>query len=247
MNYGSLAQQLIPALENGDRLTRAEFERRYSLIPDIKKAELIEGVVYVASPLRYNRHGKPHSQVMTWLGVYVAGTPGVELADNATVRLDLDNEPQPDALLRLDEESGGRSRISEDDYVEGAPELIVEIAASSVSYDLHDKLQAYRRNGVREYLVWLVQDRKFRWYVLDQGEYRQQQPDSLGVLTLRLRSASTPSGAEVLSSPFLPGLRLDVQALLRGDMSRVLTVLQEGIGCPEHQAFVEELSRTSLQ
>ncbi|MEQ9483385.1 Uma2 family endonuclease [Coleofasciculus sp. F4-SAH-05] len=231
MNYGSLAQQLIPALENGDRLTRAEFERRYSLIPDIKKAELIEGVVYVASPLRYNRHGKPHSQVMTWLGVYVAGTPGVELADNATVRLDLDNEPQPDALLRLDEESGGRSRISEDDYVEGAPELIVEIAASSVSYDLHDKLQAYRRNGVREYLVWLVQDREFRWYVLDQGEYRQQQPDSLGVL----------------SSPFLPGLRLDVQALLRGDMSRVLTVLQEGIGCPEHQAFVEELSRTSLQ
>ncbi|MEQ9623708.1 Uma2 family endonuclease [Coleofasciculus chthonoplastes] len=231
MNYGSLAQQLIPALENGDRLTRAEFERRYSLIPDIKKAELIEGVVYVASPLRYNRHGKPHSQVMTWLGVYVAGTPGVELADNATVRLDLDNEPQPDALLRLDEESGGRSRISEDDYVEGAPELIVEIAASSVSYDLHDKLRAYRRNGVREYLVWLVQDREFRWYILDQGEYRQQQPDSLGVL----------------SSPFLPGLRLDVQALLRGDMSRVLTVLQVGIGCPEHQAFVEELYRTSLQ
>ncbi|MEQ8464856.1 Uma2 family endonuclease [Coleofasciculus sp. E1-EBD-02] len=246
MNPASLDQQLIPALENGDRLSRAEFERRYNLMPDLKKAELIEGVVYVPSPLGYNRHGKPHSKIIAWLEVYAALTPGVEVADNATVRLDLDNEPQPDALLRLDEESGGRSRISEDDYVEGAPELIVEIAASSASYDLHDKLRAYRRNGVREYLVWLVQDRVFRWYILEQGEYRQQQPDSLGMLTLRLRSASTPSGAEVLSSPFLPGLRLDVQALLRGEMSRVLTVLQEGLGSPEHQAFVEELSRASL-
>ncbi|WP_044209929.1 Uma2 family endonuclease [Coleofasciculus chthonoplastes] len=219
MNSASLDQQLIPALENGDRLSRAEFERRYNLMPDLKKAELIEGVVYVPSPLRYNRHGKPHGKIIAWLEVYAASTPGVEVADNATVRLDLDNEPQPDALLRLDEESGGRSRISEDDYVEGAPELIVEIAASSASYDLHDKLRAYRRNGVREYLVWLVQDRAFRWYILEQGEYRQQQADSLGML----------------SSPFFPGLQLDVQALLRGEMSRVLTVLQEGLGSPEHQ------------
>jgi Uma2 family endonuclease len=231
VNPASLDQQLIPALENGDRLTRAEFERRYSLIPDIKKAELIEGVVYVASPLRYNRHGRPHSQMMTWLGVYVVGTPGVELADNTTVRLDLDNEPQPDALLRLDEACGGRSRISEDDYVEGAPELIVEIAASSASYDLHDKLHAYRRNGVREYLVWLVQEIEFRWYILDQGEYRQQQRDAVGML----------------NSPFFPGLRLDVQALLQGEMPRVLTGLQEGLGAPEHQAFVEELSRALIQ
>ncbi|MGB7442594.1 MAG: Uma2 family endonuclease [Coleofasciculaceae cyanobacterium] len=226
MNTTLFSQQLIPALENGDRLSRFEFERRYQLMPQVKKAELIEGVVYVASPLRYNRHGKPHSQVMTWLGVYGAATPGVELADNATVRLDLDNEPQPDAMLRLNENCGGRSRISDDDYVEGAPELIVEIAASSASYDLHDKLHAYRRNGVREYLVWLVQEGEFRWYVLDQGEYRQQQPDSFGVS----------------SSPFFAGLRLDVQALLRGDMQRVLTVLQEGLNGEKHGLFVEQLA-----
>jgi hypothetical protein len=107
VNPASLDQQLIPALENGDRLSRAEFERRYNLMPDLKKAELIEGVVYVPSPLGYNRHGKPHSKIIAWLEVYAALTPGVEVADNATVRLDLDNEPQPDALLRLDEESGG--------------------------------------------------------------------------------------------------------------------------------------------
>ncbi|GAB4284222.1 MAG: Uma2 family endonuclease [Oscillatoriaceae cyanobacterium] len=219
-------QQLIPAFENGDRLTRAEFERRYHLMSDLKKAELIEGVVYVASPLRYNRHGKPHSKIIAWLEVYAALTPGVEVADNATVRLDLDNEPQPDAVLRLDETCGGKSRISEDDYIEGAPELIVEVAASTASYDLYDKLHAYRRNGVREYLVWVVQENEFRWYVLDEGEYRQQQPDSSGIL----------------ASPFFRGLRLDVQALLSGNMQQVLAVLQAGLGSQSHQDFVEALA-----
>ena len=120
-------------LENGDRLTRHEFERRYHAMPHLKKAELIEGVVYVPSPLRYRRHGRPHSLIIGWLAAYEAVTPEVESADNVTVRLDLDNEPQPDALLRIDEACGGQSRISEDDYVEGAPELIVEIASSSAS------------------------------------------------------------------------------------------------------------------
>ncbi|NJL56688.1 Uma2 family endonuclease [bacterium] len=212
-------------LENGDRLSRREFERRYNLLPAVKKAELIEGVVYMPSPLRYNRHGRPHSFIIGWLIAYEAATPQVEVADNPTVRLDLDNEPQPDAVLRLEESVGGQSRISEDDYIEGAPELIVEIAASSVSYDLHDKLRAYRRNGVREYLVWLVQEGEFRWYVLEEGEYRQQAIDESGVL----------------SSPFFPGLRLDVRSLLAGNIQQVLTFLQEGLGSKEHQAFVEQL------
>lgn len=219
-------QQFIPALENGDRLSRTEFERRYHLMPEDKKSELIERQVYIASPLRYNRHGKPHSKMIAWLEVYAAFTPGVDVADNTTVRLDLDNEPQPDAVLRLDETCGEQSRISEDDYIEGPPELIVEVAASSASYDLHDKLHAYRRNGVREYLVWVVQENEFRWYVLDHREYRLQQPDELGIV----------------SSPFFPGLRLDVQALLSGKMQQVLTVLQAGLNSPEHQDFVTRLA-----
>jgi len=158
--------------------------------------------------------------------VYRASTPGVYTADNATVRLDLDNEVQPDSLLRLDESVGGNSRISEDDYVEGAPELIVEIAGSSVSYDVHDKLQVYRRNGVREYLVWLVQDKELRWYVWEEGTYRQQEPDESGIL----------------KSPFFPGLWLDVSALLEGQMQEVLAVLNSGMNSGQHQEFVEELS-----
>ena len=220
-------QQLIPALENGDRLSRVEFERRYHLMAEDKKSELIEGQVYMASPVRAKRHGRPHSQIMGWLMVYEFATPNVMVFDNTTVRLDLDNEPQPDAILRLDETCGGQSRISEDDYIEGPPELIVEVAASSASYDLHDKFHAYRRNGVREYLVWVVQESEFRWYVLDGGEYRLQQPDELGIV----------------SSPFFPGLRLDVPALLSGNMQQVLTVLQAGLNTPEHQDFVTRLAR----
>ncbi|NBD18204.1 MAG: Uma2 family endonuclease [Cyanobacteria bacterium] len=228
MSSSSTLFQNLPILENGDRVTREEFERRYHRMPNVKKAELIEGVVYVASPLRYRQHGLPHSQIMIWLGNYAISTPRLETADNTTVRLDFDNEPQPDALLRLDESVGGNSRISEDDYLEGAPELIMEVASSSASYDLHDKLKVYRRNGVREYLVWLVEDQEFRWYIWAEGTYQQLSPDESGIL----------------KSPFFPGLWLDVSALLAGEMQQVLSALNSGISSSEHKTFVEQLSKT---
>ncbi len=217
--------ELKPILENGDRLTRAEFEQRYQAMPDLKKAELIEGVVCMGSPVRVRQHAQPHARIMLWLGIYQAATPGVEVADNATVRLDADNEPQPDALLRLDESAGGRSRVSDDDYLEGAPELIVEIAASSASYDLYDKFQVYRRNGVQEYLVWLVRDGEFRWYALEEGRYCLQVADEAGWLKSRV----------------LPGLWLDVSALLAGKMQQVLQCLQQGLESAEHQEFIQNL------
>src|SRR5205823_6312705 len=116
--------QNIPLLETGDRLTRAEFERRYEMSPGLKKAELIEGVVHVPSPTRHRRHGHPHWQLIGWLSHYEVATPGVLGGDNTTVRLDLDNEPQPDALLLIDPARGGQARLSADDYIEGAPELV---------------------------------------------------------------------------------------------------------------------------
>ena len=212
-------------LENGDRLTRREFERRYTARSDIKKAELIEGVVYMPSPVHFAGHGEPHVAILTWLGTYCAFTPGVRVADNATIRLDLDNEPQPDALLRIEPQDGGRSRLSEDDYVEGAPELIVEIAASSATYDLHDKLRAYRRNGVQEYLVWRVYEKQLDWFVLVDDEYRPLTPNTDGLLHSRV----------------FPGLQLAVEALLAGDVARVLAELQTGVETPEHAAFVKRL------
>lgn len=208
-----------PPLENGDRLTRQEFEHRYAAMSQIKKAELIEGIVYMASPLRAKGHGKPHAQIMTWLGTYEAATPGVESLDNPTVRLDKDNEPQPDALLRI--EQGGQSTISDDDYVEGAPELIVEIAASSASLDLHEKLTVYRRNQVQEYLVWRVYDGEFDWFCLREDKYVHLEANEAGILC----------------STAFPGLWLAKAALLSGDLATVLAVLQQGLATPDHQHF----------
>jgi hypothetical protein len=120
----------VPPLHNGDRLTRKEFERRYDAMPPGVKAELIEGVVYMTASVRVKSHGQPHALVMSWLGVYAAATPGVLAADNSTARFDPDNEPQPDATLFIDPACGGQASISEDDYLEGAPELAAEVAAS---------------------------------------------------------------------------------------------------------------------
>lgn len=216
----------IPPLESGDRLTRHEFERRYNAMPDLKKAELIEGVVYVASPVRSRSHGQPHAAMMGWLFAYWIATPGVDLNDNTTVRLDLDNEPQPDALLRLEQGAGGQSRVSDDDYIEGAPELVVEIAATSATKDLHDKKRVYRRNGVQEYIVWQVIDQRLDWFYLQDGDYISLSASDRGVIQSRV----------------FPGLWLAVADLLAGNMTRVLAVLQEGFHCAEHQAFVQQLA-----
>ncbi len=209
----------IQPLENGDQLNRVEFERRYEGMPEVKKAELIERIVYMASLVRAKKHGKPHSHIITCLGTYEAATPGVETLDNATVRLDADNEPQPDALLRI--EQGGQSTISEDDYVEGATELIVEIAASTASIDLHEKLKVYRRNGVQEYLVWRIYDREFDWFRLNAGEYIKVEPNSDGII----------------SSVVFPGLWLDKNALLAGNLAKVIEVLQQGLASSEQDRF----------
>jgi putative restriction endonuclease len=211
----------------GDRLTRAEFERRYEAMPVIKKAELIEGVVYIPSPVGLRRHGQPHFRLIGWLGAYEAETPSVIGGDNATARLDLDNEPQPDAMLVLDPACGGQAIISADDYVEKAPEWVGEISASSVSFDLHTKLQVYRRNGVREYLVWRVLDKQIDWFTLRSGEFE----------------ALTADAAGIIRSEVFPGVWLDAAALIRGDMRRVLAVVREGIALPEHAEFIKQSVR----
>jgi len=224
----SLPQEFlaIPPLESGDRLNRYEFERRYNAMLSLKKAELIEGVVYLPAALRFRSHAEPHGNLMGWLWTYKIFTPGVELGDNPTVRLDLDNEPQPDAVLLINENAGGQARLSKDDYVEGAPELVVEIAASSVAIDLHDKKRAYRRNGVQEYIVWQVFEQKLDWFYLQQGEYVSLPVDENNVIWSRV----------------FPGLWLAVGDLLAGNMARVLSVLQEGLASAEHGMFVQQLT-----
>ena len=215
-----------PVLENGDRFTRHEFERRYAARPDLGKVELIEGVVHMPSPVRATGHANPHFALIGWLGAYVSATPGVSGADNATVRLDLDNELQPDVLLRIEPEAGGRSRLSDDDYVEGAPELVVEVAASSAAIDMHDKLRAYRRNGVQEYLVWRTGEERIDWFELADGGYRPLPRDHRGVIHSRV----------------LPGLRLAAGAMLKGDVAGVLSEQRKGVRTRKHREFAARLA-----
>jgi Uma2 family endonuclease len=225
--YGNHSNSNLPPLESGDRLTRREFERRYNAMPNLKKAELIEGIVYVASPLRFEPHAEPHANLMIWLGNYKVATPGTRLGDNPTLRLDWDNEPQPDAILLIDAACGGSSRISIDGYVEGAPELVTEVAASSATKDLYDKKRVYRRNGIQEYFVWQVYENTVSWFSLQDGEYLALIADEAGII----------------KSQVFPGLWLDVAALVTGNMPQVLAVLQQGLNSAEHQQCVVDCLR----
>jgi Uma2 family endonuclease len=208
----------VPPLETGDCLTRAEFERRYEALPGLTKAELVEGVVFVPSPTS-NSQARDHAHITTWLNLYAVQTPGAGCRANASVRLGMESEVQPDALLL--KENGGQTKTGSSNFIEGPPELAAEVASSSVSRDLHSKLYLYRRHGVLEYVVWRILDNEVDWFRLVNGDYERLPSDEKGILR----------------SQVFPGLWLDKPALLRGDMPAVLATLERGLASPEHAAL----------
>lgn len=218
-----VTEQDVPPLSAGDKLTRDEFLRRWEAQPDIKQAELIGGMVYMPSPVSGD-HGKNDRRIGTWLGVYQAATPGVDGANNATSMM-LEDAPQPDLSLFILPEYGGGS-WEEGRYFHGAPELLVEVCATSASYDLHDKFDLYRTAGVKEYLVVLLFEKEIRWHQLVDGRYEVFSPDADGLWRSRV----------------FPGLWLDGQALLAGNLRQVLDRLHDGLHSPEHQQFVADLA-----
>jgi Uma2 family endonuclease len=215
----------IPPLENGDRLSRAEFYRRWEAMPHLKHAERIEGVVSMQAAARRRGHSQPHIRLAAWLHHYEMHTPVVEAGDAGTIQADDDNDPQPDTYLLILPECGGQTRFTDDDYIEGAPEFIGEVAASSASRDLHQKLQMYERCGVREYLVWKTLDEELVWHRAVEGRFLVVPPDSDGVYR----------------STVFPGLWLDAPALLTGKMDQVFAVLDMGLATPQHAEFVSAL------
>lgn len=216
----------VPPLVNGDRMTRAEFERRWESMPGLKNAELVEGVVYIMPALSI-QHGSPHFDLIIGLGWYRTLTPGIMGADNTSIRFDDENMPQPDVLLRLQDSHGGRSRIDDDGFLDTGPELIAEIAKTSTACDLGIKKEVYRRFGVPEYIVWSVEKPAIDWFALRDGVYVPLLPG--------------PDG--VVRSEVFPSLWLDPAALVNGDAARQLAVAQLGLGSPEHAAFVQQLRR----
>lgn len=174
--------------------------------------------------VRWDYHGSPHAALMYWLVHYRAATPGTRVGDNSSVRLDLDNEPQPDAAMVIHPECGGQARLGADGVLEGAPEWVGEISGTTASIDLNAKFRAYLRNGVREYLVWRVRDRAIDWFALKHGRY-----ESLPLINGTLRS-------EVF-----PGLWLDPETLMNDDPAAAVRTLQRGLESPEHAEFAARL------
>jgi len=213
----------LPELHTGDRMSREEFHRVYERTPRHIRAELIGGIVYVASPLKL-RHGTNHIPLASVLFAYEASTPGVQSGDNTTVLLGEDAEPQPDLFLRILPEYGGQSKTLRDDYLSGPPELIAEIASSSRAIDLHAKREDYARHGVLEYLVVCVREQELRWF--DLGSNQEHSHPSDGILQMRA----------------FPGLWIDVPALFGKDFARLMSTLQKGLATEEHANFVTQLA-----
>lgn len=193
-------------LESGDRLSADEFHRRYEAMPNLRHAELIEGIVYLPSPTRYSYHDSQAALIRGWAALYVSRHPELSVGNDASIILDKDNELQPDAFIFRKE---GQLRLDEDGYLRGRPELAIEVSGSSASCDLHQKKDAYERNGVAEYIVWRVFDSAIDWFVLRDGHYQQKQPDADGMV----------------ESEQFRGLRLDIPRALAMDLAGVLKAL----------------------
>lgn len=197
-------------LYNGDRMDQRTFHALYEAAPEGVKAELIGGTVYImASPVS-RRHGKPLCLVLRWLGAYAEASPGVEGFTEETLILGPENEPQPDAGLRLLPSHGGRT-TDQSGYIQGPPELVLEVATSTAACDLHQKKEACERAGVEEYLVAMPEE--VRWFRLEEGRYVPLREDADGVMRSRR----------------FPGLWLDPEALLAGSRDGVIDAVRRGI------------------
>ncbi|HEY7327933.1 MAG TPA: Uma2 family endonuclease [Gemmataceae bacterium] len=216
----------MPPLENGDRLDQKTFHARYEAMPEHCRAELIGGIVYMPSPQKIP-HSKAQQLVVRWLDEYAEATPGTEALLNNTQILGPDSEPEPDACLFVTPEFGGRVYADKNDYLHGAPELIVEVSSSTESIDLHLKKQDYQQAGVSEYVVLALRMQQVFWFIRQRGKYKEAPLPADGIFRSRV----------------FPGLWLDAESMLRCHRQGVLAALKDGLATPEHAAFVAKLAK----
>jgi Uma2 family endonuclease len=217
------AKQRPIELRSGDRLTRKEFHRLYEETAEDFRAQLVGGIVYVTASRTPISHGKSSLLFCAPLSKYESQTPGVDACSGTTFFLGDDSEPEPDLHLRISAECGGQTKISDEGYLVGAPEFIVEIAYRSVSIEMHAKKDDYARYGVREYLVHCLEEQELRWFDLPAG--KELQPDASGIFRIHT----------------FPGLWIKGPAVLARDYQKMMQTLEDGLATPEHAAFVREL------
>jgi Uma2 family endonuclease len=220
----------LPPLENGDHLDQPTFHARYQAMPEDCRAELIGGIVYMPSPQKI-----PHSEtqllVVRWLDEYAEATPGIKALLNNTQILGPDSEPEPDACLFIAPDYGGRVYVDEEDYLHGAPELIVEVSSSTESIDLNRKKQDYQKAGVQEYVVLALRLQQVFWFVRSRGKYKEAPLPVDGIFRSRV----------------FPGLWLDAEAMLRCHRQGVLAALKHGLATDEHTAFMAKLKKQAAK
>lgn len=214
----------VPPLINGDSLDQPTFHERYEAMPEGTRAELIGGVVFMHSPAK-RPHSRNHGRIAMWLGRYEVATPGVEMHIDMSSLLGPEAEPQPDCCLLIAPEYGGQTTEKES-WTVGVPELVVEVADSTESIDLHGKKADYLKAGVKEYVVVALRQGRVFWFVNSDEALADHAPDTDGIFRSRT----------------FPGLWLDATALLAGDMIRVLAATEQGLATPEHAAFVAALT-----
>ena len=213
-------------LIEGQRLDQPAFHALYEAMPAGTRAELINGVVFMPSPV-----GPPHGRAARpprWCGSATIRRirPVLKPLDNTSAALGLKSEPQPDGLLRILSEYGGRTHADQR-FVHGVPELLVEVAHTSRYTDLGPKFDDYERVGVQEYVVRALEPNDVLWFVLRKGHF-----------------VDLPLAADgIYRSEAFPGLWLDPQALIAGDTRRLRAVLDLGFATPEHAAFIASLGK----
>ncbi|TWT86053.1 Uma2 family endonuclease [Neorhodopirellula pilleata] len=199
---------MVPPLESGDILDAGEYWRRCSAMPEKVKAERINRKVYLMSPLRAVHHGNPHALLAGWLIHYCMHHPTLRVSDSATIQLNLDNDPQPDLCVIRE---GGQTHFN-DGYIVGPPEMIVEIAGSSASYDFGEKRYVYEQAGVGEYLVFETIEGRIAWWRHDNGRYVDISPSD-----------------GIYRSVLFPRLWLDADALRAADTLKLIRALERGM------------------
>lgn len=214
----------LPLLYDGLRLDRVTFHRLYEASPELKRVQLIEGIVHMPSPMRFVQHANPQTCINGWLFCYVTQTPGVNTGGSATLKIDDENEFEPDGMLFYD---NGQLIIADDGYLEGVPELAVEVTASTFTIDSKEKFRVYEKHGVKEYLLWNTEAGTITWYARHKDKFVPMKSNRAGIL----------------KSKIFPGLWLEVAAMREGDMTQVMKTLYEGLASAPHRQYVKRFKK----